>query len=109
MPTTITEITVTDAKAALDVGSAVFLDIRDPQSYAAGHIPGAIAVSDANVEEIVSSGEKTRRVIVYCYHGNSSLGGASFFANRGFEDVVSMTGGFEHWRQVYPEAVKTPD
>lgn len=105
MTTPVTEISVADAKAALDAADAVFLDIRDPGSYAAGHIPGAISVSEANVEEIVASGDKQQKLIVYCYHGNSSMGGASYFESRGFEDVVSMTGGFEHWRVTFPAAI----
>lgn len=99
------EISAEDAKAALDSGGAVFLDIRDPGSYAAGHIPGAVPVSDANVQEIAGSTDKNTRLVVYCYHGNSSMGGAAFFQNQGFTDVYSMSGGFEHWRVTFPDSV----
>lgn len=34
-------ITVAQAKDKLAEGNAVFIDIRDPDSYAAAHIPGA--------------------------------------------------------------------
>jgi len=37
-------------------------------------------------------------VIVYCYHGNSSLGGTMYLKEQGFQDVRSMQGGFEEWR-----------
>jgi thiosulfate sulfurtransferase len=39
--------------------------------------------------------------VVYCYHGNSSLGAAGYFLENGFKNVASMMGGFEAWRQVY--------
>ena len=33
---------LSDAKAAFDSGSVIFLDARIPRAYAAGHIPGAL-------------------------------------------------------------------
>ncbi|MFT5041377.1 MAG: thiosulfate sulfurtransferase, partial [Hyphomicrobiaceae bacterium] len=101
------EITPDQAAAELATGTAVFFDIRDPQSYATGHVPGAVSVSDANVEELVVSSDKTQRLVVYCYHGNSSLGGVAFFQSRGFSDVASMSGGFELWRQLFPDEIAT--
>jgi rhodanese-related sulfurtransferase len=32
-----------------------------------------------------------------------SLGGAAYFLEQGFTDVVSLTGGFEAWRGVHPQ------
>ena len=34
---------------------------------------------------------------MYCYHGNSSLGGAAHLLSKGFEEVYSMSGGFAAW------------
>jgi thiosulfate sulfurtransferase len=104
---TITEISVEEAHAELEAGATLFLDIRDPGSYAAGHIPGAVAVSDANVAEIVATADKHRPLIVYCYHGHSSLGGTAFFQEQGFRIVRSMSGGFELWRANFPEIVES--
>jgi thiosulfate sulfurtransferase len=103
----IVEISPSDAKRELEAGEAVFLDIRDPQSYAAGRIPGAVALNDSNVDQFVGGADKAARLIVYCYHGHSSLGGVAFFQERGFTDVVSMSGGFEIWRSLYPDQVTT--
>ncbi len=35
-----------DLKALIDTGAAVFIDTRDPESFAAGHIPGAVNMHD---------------------------------------------------------------
>lgn len=40
----IPRVSLVDAKAALDSGSAVFLDVRDARSYSQGHIPGALSI-----------------------------------------------------------------
>lgn len=92
------EISVADARANLSEAKAVFLDIRDPQSYEAGHVEGAFNLNDGNVESFLKSADKDKALIVYCYHGISSRGAAAFFQDQGFADVYSMSGGFEAWR-----------
>jgi len=97
----IPEIDIHGAKEALDAGGTTFVDVRDPDSYKSAHVPGALHVNDHNVAQFVSEADKERPVIVYCYHGNSSLGGTQYFLNNGFKDVRSMSGGFELWRGTY--------
>ena len=95
------EIDIQGAKELLDKEAATFADIRDPASFEAAHIPGATNLSDATVASFVEQTDKERPLIVYCYHGNNSQGGALFFQEQGFEDVYSMSGGFEAWRGVH--------
>ena len=92
------EIDMETAKKHLDAGEAIFVDVRDPMSFRQAHIPGALHVTDVNVEEFVAATEKSSKLIVYCYHGMSSQGGAQFFREQGFTECYSMTGGFEAWR-----------
>jgi len=103
----IPEIGPEDAKKQHRRRAALFLDIRDPGSYAAGHIPGALSLSDANVQQVLSTTDKAQRIIIYCYHGNSSRSATAFFLEQGFESVSSMQGGFEHWRGAYPDDVSS--
>jgi|SRR5687767_10464629 thiosulfate sulfurtransferase len=97
----IPRIEIHEAKERLDQEQAVFVDIRDPASYRAAHIPGALHLHDGNVQDFVQNTDKEKPVVVYCYHGNSSLGAAAYFLENGFKNVASMSGGFEAWRQVY--------
>jgi thiosulfate sulfurtransferase len=97
----IPQIQIHQAKTKLDERSSLFVDIRDPRSYRQGHIPGAIHLNDGNVEEFLQSTAKDQPVIVYCYHGNSSLGATAFLIENGFTNAASMSGGFEAWRSVY--------
>jgi thiosulfate sulfurtransferase len=103
----IPQIQIHDAKEKLDEKKCLFVDIRDPASYRQAHIPGAIHLHDGNVQEFLQNTEKAEAVIVYCYHGNSSLGATAFLIENGFTNVASMSGGFEAWRQAYEhESVK---
>jgi thiosulfate sulfurtransferase len=97
----IPQIQVHDAKQKLDERACLFVDIRDPGSYRAAHIPGAMHLHDGNIQEFLQTTEKEQAVVVYCYHGNSSLGATIFLIENGFKNVASMSGGFEAWRQVY--------
>jgi thiosulfate sulfurtransferase len=97
----IPQIQIQQAKEKLERNEAVFVDVRDPGSYRAAHIPGAVHLHDGNVREFVDTADKQTAVVVYCYHGNSSLGAAAYLIDNGFESVASMSGGFEAWRQVY--------
>ena len=91
------ELTITEALALLERDEATFVDVRDGGSYEWARIPGALAVTDANVEEFVAAAQPGRTVVVYCYHGHSSLGGAAFFLSRGLERVFSLHGGYTAW------------
>ena len=97
----IPQIKIDEAKKKCDRQDCVFVDVRDPGSYRAAHIPGAVHLQDGNVQAFIEGTDKDREVIVYCYHGNSSLGAVAYFLENGFKNVASMTGGFESWRQVY--------
>lgn len=91
------EISVDAALIHLEAGTATFMDVRDGGSFRSGRVPGALHVGDHNIGEFVETADKGRPVIVYCYHGNSSLGGAAYLRAQGFEQVWSMEGGFAVW------------
>jgi thiosulfate sulfurtransferase len=97
----IPQIQIQEAKNKLDQKTCRFVDIRDPDSYKSAHIPGAVHLHDGNVQEFIQDTDKNTDVVVYCYHGNSSLGATAYFIENGFKNVASMSGGFEAWRQVY--------
>ncbi len=42
--TQVERISLEDAKAAFEAGTAVFLDVRTSSSYEASHIPGAVLI-----------------------------------------------------------------
>jgi thiosulfate sulfurtransferase len=95
-------ISIQQAQQLQQQSMAVVVDIRDPQSFALGHIPGAIHLTNDNVAEFIEQTDKSLPVVVVCYHGNSSQPAAQFLVEQGFEQVYSMDGGFEAWKLQYP-------
>lgn len=91
---------LTDAGAKL-------IDIRDEQSFSAGHIKDAIHLTNAALPQFMAETDFETPVIVCCYHGVSSQQAAQFLIHQGFEEVYSMDGGFEAWRKELP--IVTPE
>lgn len=75
----------------------LILDHRDPRSYAEEHLPGAMAVSDANISKLIKSRQYDRPVLVYCYHGNSSRDLCKFIMQFGYKNVYNLEGGWQAW------------
>jgi thiosulfate sulfurtransferase len=85
-------------KKLLASGAVTLLDIRDPQSFAQGHIDDAIHIEQINVETFVDEEPKEKPLVICCYHGNSSQSAAAYFAEKGFTEVYSLDGGYAGWR-----------
>jgi 3-mercaptopyruvate sulfurtransferase SseA len=59
-------ISVSDAKAAFDSETALFVDTRDLDSFNQGHIPGAVLITSTQVESKLSELDASVPVITYC-------------------------------------------
>jgi len=59
-------ISLKDAKAAFDDGTAVFVDVRDPGSFSASRIPGALNIPLADIESGKVELEPDQWIITYC-------------------------------------------
>lgn len=82
---------------------AVVVDIRDPQSFAMGHISGSLHLDNHSLHDFIAKADLDAPLIVSCYHGNSSQSAAAFLVQQGFSEVYSLDGGYELWRTSYPE------
>ena len=90
-------INIDDAKDLIKTGNVILADIRDGQSYTQAHIPDAIHLTDANLDEFKKNTALDKTIIIYCYHGINSLGAAQYFANMGYRNVFSLNGGFSEY------------
>jgi sulfur-carrier protein adenylyltransferase/sulfurtransferase len=96
--TEITEVTARDA--ATELGTATFLDVREPDEYDQGAIKGAVHVPRGQLEFNVEGRlpDKAGRVVVYCAGGVRSAFAARTLQELGYRDVASMAGGFNRWK-----------
>ena len=89
---------------------AVIVDVREPEEWSAGHIPGAIHVPKSYFESRIEGAvpDRDQHVVLYCASGNRSAWAArTLIEDLGYEHVESMTGGFTLWKDRGYE-VETP-
>jgi molybdopterin/thiamine biosynthesis adenylyltransferase/rhodanese-related sulfurtransferase len=80
---------------------AVVVDVREPEEWSAGHIPGAIHVPKSYLESRIEGAvpDRSAHVVLYCASGNRSAWAArTLLDDLGYEHVESMTGGFTLWK-----------
>ncbi|MGC2175848.1 MAG: molybdopterin-synthase adenylyltransferase MoeB [Acidimicrobiales bacterium] len=76
------------------------LDVREPDEYEQGALPNAIHVPRGQLEFSVEGRlpNKNAHIAVYCAGGTRSAFAAKTLQDLGFTDVVSMSGGFNKWK-----------
>ncbi len=105
----IDEVDPADVREQVGNG-AVIVDVREPEEWGAGHIPGAIHVPKSYLESRIEGAvpDRDKHVVLYCASGNRSAWAArTLIEDLGYEHVESMTGGFTLWKDRGYE-VETP-
>jgi sulfur-carrier protein adenylyltransferase/sulfurtransferase len=79
---------------------AIVLDVREPDEYEQGAIPGSLHIPRGNLESNIESrvGDRDTPLIVFCAGGNRSAFAAQTLEAMGYSDVVSVAGGFNRWK-----------
>jgi molybdopterin/thiamine biosynthesis adenylyltransferase/rhodanese-related sulfurtransferase len=87
-------------EAATRLNRSAFLDVREPEEYDQGAIPGAVHLPRGNLEFQVEGRlpDKNAPVVVYCAGGVRSAFAAQTMGELGYTDVVSLVGGFNRWK-----------
>ena len=111
----IEELMPPEAREQIDSGDAVVIDVRDPERFEAGHLPGAVNVPsgesardahEASYPEAVKEAgvAPDQRLILVCGQGNRSARTADALRNEhGFTNVASVIGGAKLWSDLgYP-------
>ncbi|MGJ7441763.1 rhodanese-like domain-containing protein [Aquipuribacter sp. MA13-6] len=91
------ETDLTDLAAAHADGATV-VDVREPDEYAGGHVPGALNIPLSQVPARTGEVPTDRRVYVVCASGNRSKSATDTLRSVGV-DAVSVRGGTRGWVQ----------
>lgn len=91
-----------------DRGGIEIIDVREPDEYAAGHIPGARLFPRGFLEVRADLehpkrdpwlADRSRRLVLYCGGGHRSALAARTLQEMGFSDVRSMAEGWTGWKK----------
>ena len=86
--------------AAMLAQGAALLDVREPDEFEQGAVPGSVHIPRGNLEPNVENRlpDKEAAVVVMCAGGVRSAFAAQTLQEMGYRDVVSMDGGFNRWK-----------
>lgn len=95
----IREVEPAEAETLRAAGHLV-LDVREPDEYEQGALPGALYIARGQLESNIEGRvpDKATPIVVYCAGGVRSAFAAKTLAELGYTDVVSMIGGFNRWK-----------
>ena len=94
-----TQISQREAKAMMDGGNVVVLDVREQHEYDAEHIPGARLLPVGSIDEASAQAaipSKDSVVLVYCRSGNRSKTASQALVGLGYTAVYEF-GGINTW------------
>ena len=75
-----------------------FLDVREPDEFAAGHLPEAINISHDRVTSIMERLDRAAPLVLYCIHSaHRAPEAAKALRQRGFANAVALEGGIVAW------------
>ncbi|MFB4158383.1 rhodanese-like domain-containing protein [Geomicrobium sp. JSM 1781026] len=88
---------VEEMKKAVKDEETVIVDIREPDEYEEGHIPGVPLLPMSEVPERIEEMDKEKTHVFICRSGRRSQNVAKFARENGFERVVNFSGGMLTW------------
>src|SRR5713101_974894 len=102
------EVTPSDVKSKIGKRETfVLIDVREKEEVEQGHLPGAVHIPrgflELRIENLIP--DRKAPIVAYCAGGNRSLLAAESLQRLGYENVVSMSGGFGQWRSEGNEGV----
>jgi rhodanese-related sulfurtransferase/rubrerythrin len=97
------EITVDEVRDLMMRRKAVswyLLDVRQPEEYEAGHLPGAHLIELGRLPSELDSVPRDDTVVVYCRSGRRSASATAMLRHAGVDGARNLVGGVLAWRGV---------
>jgi rhodanese-related sulfurtransferase len=78
-------------------GHPAVIDVREPDEFASGHVPGAVNVPLGTVPTWAASQPKDAAYLLICQSGRRSAHASSYLVEQGFTRVTNVEGGTAEW------------
>lgn len=75
----------------------VFVDVRQPEEWEDGIIPGAKKISLGELEEHLDELDKSKKYVMVCKAGGRSARASNILLQNGFNEVSNFQGGMMAW------------
>jgi rhodanese-related sulfurtransferase len=94
LPADVTPKTVEELRTT---GAIVIIDVREPDEYAEGRIPGATLIPLGELASRTDEVPTDVPVVMVCRSGNRSAQAVQILQKAGFTNIHNMTGGMNAW------------
>jgi len=94
----IKQMTVTEAKQAIDAKDVQFIDVRTAGEYADGHAPKTMNFPLDSLENDLAKLDKDKPIYVICQTGRRSQKGSEVLQKVGFNKIYNIKGGTSAWQ-----------
>jgi rhodanese-related sulfurtransferase len=100
------EVTTEETQALIEDPEWMVLDVREPDEFAAGHLERAINIPRGFLEVKADLDhpkkddrlkDRSQKIVLYCGGGHRSALAGKALQEMGFQEVVSMRGGWTAW------------
>ncbi len=92
-----TNETVDQIYARYEAGNDVFIDVRQPEEWEEGVIPGAKKIMLAEFPDHLDSLDKEASYVMVCRSGGRSGRASQMMASAGISQVTNFDGGMLAW------------
>ena len=88
-------IAAADLAAQIQVGTApLIVDVRSPEEYAAGHVPGAINLPFREIDQHLEVLRSQPKLVIYCERGMRANIAEATLVEAGLDNVLHLDGEF---------------
>jgi len=99
--TEIDEVDPVRARELIESGDPLIVDVREQDEWDEGHVPGAIHIPRGHLESRIEAAatDRSQPILLYCSAGNRSAFAAKTLRELGYDEPVSLAGGFTDWKR----------
>lgn len=94
--TDVPDVTIEDIETRPD--GSLLVDVREPEEYGMGHLPGAVNVPQSEIASRLDELPRDETIYVICEAGMRSRRAAQFLSQMGMKNVINIEGGTAAWR-----------
>jgi NADPH-dependent 2,4-dienoyl-CoA reductase/sulfur reductase-like enzyme/rhodanese-related sulfurtransferase len=88
------------------IPESLLMDVRNPDEFSAGFIPGAINIPLDDIRERLQEIPAHKKILIYCEAGLRGYLAQRILKQHGFDLVSNLSGGYVSWKACVAESEK---
>ncbi|KRX04911.1 Rhodanese-like domain [Pseudocohnilembus persalinus] len=90
-----------EIQSAVQNEGAILIDVRTPEEYEQGTIPGSINIELDTIRDNLDKFPKDKKLIIFCQAGLRAYIASRILYGNGYKEVYDLAGGFKTWHYAF--------